>query len=277
MDWLIAAALADGGEHLSLRVEEALPEEEAADAEPSPEGAADAALAERLRENLAFRYPHAEAEGLPSKVTATELKGREEPDAEAAALLARRPGVFRLPDFTRKDRPLTGAQRGTATHLVLQYMDFAAADSVESIRREIERLRAQRYLSDREAAAVDAEAIRRLFASPLGRRMLAATRREREFRFSLLVDAQELFGSAAGEEVLLQGVVDCCLEEDGALVVVDYKTDAVRTPEEIAAHTRRYEGQLRAYAGALRRIFQKPVKECVLYYLAAGEAVTVEV
>ena len=73
-----------------------------------------------------------------------------------------------MPDFTRKDRPLTGAQRGTATHLVLQYMDFAAAGSLEAVRAEIERLRQKKLLSDKEAAAVDAEAIQKLFASPIG-------------------------------------------------------------------------------------------------------------
>ena len=155
-------------------------------------------------------------------------------------------------------------------------MDFAGAGSVEAVRREIERLRREDYLTEREAAAVDAGAIRDLFASPLGERMLRAEWREREFRFSLLVDAKELFGCAPGEQVLLQGVVDCCLEEDGQLVIVDYKTDAVKTPEAIAARARSYAGQLRAYAAALGRIFEKPVKECVLYFLAAGEAVTVE-
>ena len=275
-DWLIAAALADGGEHLALRVEAAA-ETPAETPEEAAAAAPDAEIAAQLRRNLDFRYPWAEAVDLPSKVTATELKDREQGDEDAAPLLARRGGVFRLPDFTRRDRPLSGAQRGTATHLVLQYMDFAETGSVEAVRREVERLRAERYLTDREAEAVDAGAIRRLFASPLGRRMLAARWREREFRFSLLCDARELFGLAPGEQVLLQGVVDCCLEEDGELVVIDYKTDAVRTPEEIAARTRLYAGQLRAYAGALTRMFQKPVKECVLYYLAAGEAVTVEI
>ena len=275
VDWLIAAALADGGEQLSLRVEEADGESEA-QPETAPAAEADGEAAAQLRRNLSFRYPYAGAESLPSKVTATELKGRAEPDEDAAALLPRRGGVFRLPDFTRRDRPLTGAARGTATHLVLQYMDFAETGSVEAVRREIERLRAARYLTDREAEAVDAGAIRKLFASPLGQRMLAADWREREFRFSLLCDAGEIFGSAPGEDVLLQGVVDCCIEEDGQLVVIDYKTDAVKTGEEIAARTRQYAGQLRAYARALTRIFRKPVKECVLYYLAAGRAVTVE-
>ena len=276
VDWLISAALADGGEHLTLRVEDVGYEAEAPE-EAEVACQADAETAAQLRRNLAFRYPFAEAESLPSKVTATELKGHEEPDAEALPLQPRRGGgIYRLPDFTRRTRPLTGAQRGTATHLVLQYMDFAKTGSLETVKSEIERLRAERYLTDREAAAVDAGAICGLFASPLGQRMLSAGWREREFRFSLLCDASELFGRAPGEQVLLQGVVDCCIEEDGELVVIDYKTDAVRTPEEIAARTKQYAGQLRAYAGALTRIFRKPVKECVLYYLSAGEAVTVE-
>ena len=274
-EWLILAALDDGEAHLKLRIGA---EAAAAEAEAAPARAEDIdedAL-ETLRRNLAFRYPHAAAETLPSKLTATELKGRLEPDEDAGELRPRRPGgVFRMPDFTRKSRPLTGAQRGTATHLVLQYMDFAAAGSPESVRAEIERLRLKRLLSDREAEAVDAAAIVKLFASPLGRRMLAAEQREREFKFSLLCDAGEYFPGAEGEQVLLQGVVDCCIEEAGALTVIDYKTDAVRTEAEIAARADYYAGQLRAYAAALRRIFGKPVRECVLYFLAAGKEVTI--
>ena len=273
VDWLLAAALTDGEEHLRIRI--VSPEEDREPEDALPEQAeVDAAVEEELRRRLAFRYPYAEAETLPSKVTATELKGHDEPDGDALSLAPKQETVFRMPDFTRKDRPLTGAQRGTATHLVLQYMDFAAADSPAHIRQEIERLRALRVLSDREAEAVNAAAIGKLFASPLGRRMLAAERREREFKFSLLCDAGEVLGAAPGERVLLQGVVDCCIEEDGELVIIDYKTDAVHTEEEIAARSRLYAGQLRAYAAALRRIFQKDVKECVLYFLTPGRAVS---
>ncbi|MBR0354359.1 MAG: helicase-exonuclease AddAB subunit AddA [Oscillospiraceae bacterium] len=274
-EWLILAALDDGEEHLKLR----LPEPAAAEAAAAPPAASDAvdeAALRALRDGLAFRYPYAAAEALPSKLTATELKGRDEPDEEAAPLAPKRPGgVFRMPDFTRKDRPLTGAQRGTATHLVLQYMDFAAAGSLEAVRAEIERLRQKKLLSDKEAAAVDAEAIQKLFASPIGRRMLAAAQIRREFKFSLLVNAEDYFPGAGDEQVLLQGVVDCCIEEDGALTVIDYKTDAVHSEAELAARAAYYAGQLRAYAAALRRIFGKPVREGVLYFLSCGREVSI--
>ena len=124
---------------------------------------------------------------------------------------------------------------------------------------------------------MDAGAIVKLFASPLGQRMLNAEHREREFKFSLLCDAGDFFPGAAPAS-------RCCCRAwwtasggGGRLTVIDYKTDAVRTEDEIAARAAYYAGQLRAYAAALRRIFGKPVREGVLYFLAAGKAVSVRV
>ena len=121
---------------------------------------------------------------------------------------------------------------------------------------------------------MDAGAIGKLFASELGKRILGADSIQREFKFSLLCDAGQIFGSAAGEQLLLQGVVDCCIEEKGQLTVIDYKTDRVKTAEEIAQRARHYTIQLQSYAAAMERICGKPVKECVLYFLNAGKAVS---
>ena len=62
--------------------------------------------------------------------------------------------------------------------------------------------------------------------------------------------------------------------EDGELVIIDYKTDHVRgAAVERRAET--YAGQLRAYAAAMECITGKTVRECALYFLAAGRTVTV--
>lgn len=276
VDWLIWTNIADGGEHLTVSMHES-EEEGCEEAAPAELAEADPAAAERLRKNLSFRYPYAQAEELPSKVTATELKGHEEADEDAQSIApGKRQRSFRMPDFTRKDKPVTGAERGIATHLVLQYMDFSRGGSLAEVKEEIERLRAQRFLSDREAEAVNAEAIVKLFASPLGARMRAAENIRREFKFSLLCGAEEVFGTAAGEQVLLQGVVDCFIEEDGEIVIIDYKTDYIGKKAELSGKAKFYSGQLRAYAGALERICKKPVKECALYFLSAGETVWIK-
>lgn len=275
LDWLIYSAIADGGANITMTVAEPLTAEPIR-AQDAPVAGSDEGMISELARRLEFRYPHADAERLPSKVTATELKGRGEIDEDAQSVAPKPAPNFRRPDFEKIHRPATGAERGVATHLVLQYMDFARSGSLAEIEGEIARLLAEKFITRREAEAVDAGAIDALFRSQLGRRMLSAQSMRREFRFSLLCDADEVFGTAPGEEVLLQGVVDCCIEEDDGLVIIDYKTDRVSSRAAVEQRAEFYAGQLRAYAAAMERITGKRVRECVLYFLAAGCAVSVD-
>ena len=274
-NWLLCAALADGGAHLSMNIGNVTAQTKAAEEQAAAAAPGDPTAAAELERNLAFAYPHAAAEKLPSKVTATELKGHEEPDAEAVSLAVKPHAPFRMPDFARKDKPLTGTEKGIATHLVLQYMDFAKGGSREEIEGEVQRLCARGFLSRREAEAVDVAAVALLFASDLGKRMRSCPQVLREFKFSLLCDAAEIYGAAAGEQLLLQGVVDCCLDEPDGLVIIDYKTDRVRTAQEIQERGKRYRGQILSYARAMERIHGKKVKQCLLYFITPGKTLEI--
>ncbi len=216
-------------------------------------------------------YPMAWAASLPGKLTASGLEGTEPPDGDAAELApaVKRSASPRRPRLGGGETPLTAAERGTAVHTALQFLDYARCGTLEDIRGETERLRAEGRLSEAQAKAVDPEMIRNFFRSEIGRRVLSAEKVWRELRFSLLAEAELFFDVPSGERVLLQGVVDCCILEDGALTVVDYKTDYV-TPETLAAKTAEYTPQLRAYALALERILGLPVREGVLFFLRAG-------
>lgn len=285
MQWVLQSALLDSEGRvfrmhtvpLAVGQDGAVPET----AEPAEETAtADSALVETLSKNLAFVYPHASAETLPSKVTATELKrlDAQPEDAEAAPLVAQPWRTFRKPDFQTRERPLTAAERGTATHRILQYLRFADAADEASVTRQIERLCAQGFLTEREAQAVRISSILQLMRSELGARLVRAERDGqllREFRFSLLYPAEALFPGAEEEQVLLQGVVDCCIEEDGVLTIVDYKTDRI-APDAVPERTAYYASQLRAYAGAMARITGKPVKQRLLFFLHNGVISEVE-
>ena len=268
--WMIYSCLADGGEHLALSMHRAEDEAEAVP-ESMEGGRAGAAELETLRQRLSFVYPHQGAETLPSKLTATELKGRMEQDSDGEELVKSLSFSFRMPELSAEKRPMTATERGVASHLVLQYMDFEKGRSREGIKAEVQRLLEQGFISDREAGAVNVSAIERLFKSELGRRMLSAQNPLREFRFSLLLPAEDFGAGGQGDELLLQGVVDCCIEEEDGLVIIDYKTDSVRTAEDIRSRGEHYRPQLMAYARALGRILNKSVKECVLFFLAAGE------
>ena len=180
--------------------------------------------------------------------------------------------TFRRPDFSARERHLTAAERGTATHRSLQYLRFADARTPDGIRAQIASLTAHGQLTAREAQAVDTAALLRLRSSPLGAQLAAAEAAgtlRREFRFSLLCPAETFFPGTGEEQVLLQGVVDAWFETKDGLVIVDYKTDRIR-PDGIPARTAYYAAQLRAYAGAMARITGRPVCRRVLYFLHCG-------
>ncbi|MFQ8840020.1 MAG: hypothetical protein ACLR8P_02715 [Clostridium fessum] len=56
------------------------------------------------------------------------------------------------------------------------------------------------------------------------------------------------------ERILIQGIIDAFFEEDGKLVLVDYKTDYVENSDILI---RRYEAQVRYYTRALEQMTGK--------------------
>jgi len=224
---------------------------------------------------MQYVYPYSAAVDLPSKLTATERKGlpsAQEAEEEAVPYVRpiRQP-TFRRPGFVEAQRPLTAAQRGTAAHLIMQHIEFQQCNDLPSVEAEITRLEREGRIKQEEAQAVDARTIWAFFESDLGQRIRRSPRIKREFEFSLLVPAPELgFADGSGEKILLQGVVDCYMEEPDGLVIVDFKTDSI-PPDGLADKTREYESQMEAYAYALGRITGKPVKEVLLYFFSDGQ------
>lgn len=72
------------------------------------------------------------------------------------------------------------------------------------------------------------------------------------------------------ETVLIQGIIDVFFEEDGRCVLLDYKTDAVETAQEL---TGRYHVQLDYYAEALKQSFGYADMERILYSFKLGEEI----
>jgi ATP-dependent helicase/nuclease subunit A len=105
--------------------------------------------------------------------------------------------------------------------------------------------------------------------------MQNTARLERELPFSYPMDAMQLYGIAAEETVLVQGVLDACFLEDNEWVIVDYKTDRVRTGESAEQAAQRHAQQLRLYALALESITGQRTKELVVVLLSHRAAVRV--
>ena len=118
------------------------------------------------------------------------------------------------------------------------------------------------------------EALERLLASPLAEEIRRGSRVLREYPFTLLMDAREVDPDAvSGDQILLQGVVDCCFETAEGLTVVDFKTDRVFRREDVLRRAETYRSQLEAYSRALAKVLERPVVRRVLYFLEAGKAI----
>ena len=108
-------------------------------------------LPQGWQDALTWTYPHQVSAQMPSKLTATQLKGRDK-DAEAAQdgveFAPAKPTVtLRRPVF-QGQRPLTPAQQGTALHMVMQYLNFDRTGSLEEVQEEIARLQEEVRLHD---------------------------------------------------------------------------------------------------------------------------------
>lgn len=276
IDWLIAAALADGEQHLTLHVQPWwLGGGKSEEAEQvTVQAAADEALVEALRNNLAYQYPYARSVDLPSKLTATELKHLRDADEEAVSMVGSAPRRFRRFRTDGAAETLNAVEKGVATHLVFQHIDYHKAVDLPSVEQEVARLEAKGILNSRQAKGVDTKQVARFFQSPAGELMRTGDAVLREFKFSLLRPASTYFAGADEDEILLQGVIDCAVEKDGAYTIIDYKTDAV-TEATVQARAQAYASQVQAYKEAMEEIAGKRVERTILYFLKLGISVEI--
>ena len=228
-----------------------------------------------LKESLTFRYAFDAATKAPSKQTATQRKGREKDTEAAEDTHPPRPFIhkWRKPAFL--DREAAGKDHGTAMHKALQYLPFAACTGEENIRQAVDGLVLSGFLTPEEANLVDCGKLAAFFATEIGKKLREEKEVLREFKFSVLDDGENFDAALKGEKILLQGVVDCAILEEDGITVVDFKTDRV-TESTLEEKQRQYRPQVLAYAGALARIYGKPVKQALLYFFHMGMAVQVK-
>ena len=234
----------------------------AAETESEEETADAAALVADLKERMNWRYPH--------EALATSLSKR------SASHLAEKPFST---EFFAESRPeslsrhgMTPAERGTCLHKFMQYADFSLAE--HDPEAEKQRLVDRGFLLPDEAEVIDPEQVRAFFASTIAGRMKKSPRVLREQKFAILLPAgqfdETLSGADASEEVLIQGIIDCAFEEEGSMVLLDYKTDRVKNGDELA---QRYRDQLDLYKAALEETLGMPVRDVSLYSFHLGQEI----
>lgn len=157
--------------------------------------------------------------------------------------------------YYRKGRG--GTSLGRAVHSVLQSIDLAKGDGLEDISRAQATAEGISHLW-KDVRKLVASALR----TPVVRRAVASGRWYRE-----------LFTSMPLGDGLVEGFVDLLFEEEGDIVIADYKTDVLDDETE-EKRMDQYKLQAAAYALAVSEILRKPVKEVVLVFVRPEKEVT---
>ncbi len=268
----------------------------------------DVELPEEIVQRFAFIYPNLVAAKTTAKISVSELKRRfAERDAEAVSAtdvsMQQKPviscditedttGVNAILDtsiptiseteladsvFGRKpmaiadaEEIVTGAQWGTLMHEAMQWLPVKKYTQ-KSMTDMLDSLQAEGKFSDEERSLLSDRSLYGFFNSDLGQRLTASKRVERELPFSMLFDGNRVYPDVEnGERLFLQGIIDTVFVEDDQWVLVDYKTDRVKSGDELI---RRYKIQMDLYKEALERLTNMPVKASYIYSFRLHEAV----
>ena len=244
---------------------------------------ADKELAEKLQQRLSFAYPHTYLEGLMVKTTVSELKKEayEEASEPVAELftIEREPYI---PAFMREEETILGTQYGTAVHKAMELFSFAEeyateGNHIEQIQAEKDSWIAQGRVLKQEIDCVSPKKIAIFLKSSLAQDMIQAKKRNELFKeqpFVLGISADKLDSKfPSTETVLIQGVIDAFYyDENGDIVLLDYKTDKVKKVEELVE---RYKAQLDYYQEALEQITGKKVMKRYIYSFRLNEEIEV--
>ena len=156
-------------------------------------------------------------------------------------------------------------------------MDFSKINEEEETWEFFNQKVEEQRLSEEELKLIRKEKLNLFLKSDLAKRMQKAAKEEKLYReqpFVLGISADKVDAKFPKEEkVLIQGIVDAYFEEENEIIVVDYKTDSVKSGEELV---KRYKEQLNYYEEALEKLTGKKVKEKILYSFALNETIVVE-
>jgi len=221
-----------------------------------------------------YIYPYNNAINLPSKLTVTDLVNLFDNETGKASWLKDESNLQDFntsPGFIIEKKQMSGAERGTLLHLIMQHIDYNKCSYDGDTSKELQRLCYMGIISEEQVKEIDKTQIHKFIDSDLGGRLINAEIVKKEFKFSILSPAKKYFPEGSDDLILVQGVVDCFFEENNEIIIIDFKSDKV-DKNTIEEKIKKYTPQLEAYADALTRITGKKVKECFIYFFDADTA-----
>lgn len=238
----------------------------------------DPELEEEIHHRLSFRYEDSGRNELKTKYTVSELaweeqmkgEGKDDSGNRMDAAADWREAFDQRPAFLQA-KDLTGADRGTIYHRVMEVLPFDHSWKAEEIRDFVSDMVKRELLTTEEAKLIHPGKISAFFRTGLGKRLVKADKVYKEISFNLKKERN-------GLPITVQGTIDCYFSEKDGVVLVDYKSNFVdnrKEEEEIQRLVCRYRPQLLMYKEALEKISGQKVKQMYLYLFGPGKAVEI--
>ena len=225
-------------------------EQTGAQAEEKVEIAADL---NRIALNLDYVYPHIARTRLPIKMSVSEI-------AKSSSI------TLAKPDFIREGK-VTAAEKGTAMHRFAQHADILLARI--NLENEIDRLEKEGKINH---SLLNIPAIEKFIFNDVANMIINSEKVYTEKDFLVPYSAAKALGDSQYEndEVFIQGVMDCVLQNGDKITIIDYKTDFVHSINQLK---NRYEKQLELYRHGAKQLFGTDNVKCILYSFHLDEFV----
>ncbi|MBQ3899801.1 MAG: helicase-exonuclease AddAB subunit AddA [Lachnospiraceae bacterium] len=254
----------------------------------------------RIEERFSYKYPFEYLNKLYTKTTVSELKmaAMLDEDESAYEKFESRETEKYIPSFRREETGITGTVRGNSYHRVMEIMDFdrtlgkalgGRISSFDEFKKAVSEKKAEienclkefleeelkeHRISEECFEAVNLSKILWFMTSRLAFRMWKSAAEGKLFReqpFVLSIPANKVNSEfPESESVIIQGIIDAYFVEGDSVILLDYKTDAVKSCDELV---KRYETQLDYYQQAIEKLTGLGVTERILYSFSLGEQV----
>jgi len=247
----------------------------------------------QIDKKLKWEYENTVDTLIPSKTSVTKIK--ELINSDNKVLVSKESSIFGetdiqkndidedknidvleiKPNFMNDSSKISSMQKGSLMHLCLEKIDVRKDYSIDEIKDFIEKMQHDGIINEEEKKAINIYKIKKFTDSDLYKRIRKAKVIEREKPFYTFAKASDIYKEKTNEKILVQGIIDLYfIEEDGNVVLVDYKTDYVNNENELIS---RYKVQLDLYKRALEESIGVKIKDVYIYGISIEKEIKLKV
>lgn len=251
------------------------------------------ALFQQIDKQLSFNYGYDYARLLKSKFSVSKLnkisdllseEGMTPENYEKLYYESSYDSALAVPEFAQlKNKKFTAAERGTIMHSILEHWNFKQGylmcckdkkSATEYTKDFIDKLEKRNIITPEEAseAQKNTSMIVEFQCSSLGHRLAKADEIFKEVPFNLMKQIK-------GEDIIVQGIIDCYFKENDNFILIDYKTNKINDIhdlDEIEYIKETYRKQIELYREAIEVVKGIKVNEAYIFLMNAGIAIKYE-